>query len=226
MQLQQECSIHFREENMFCLLKVLSLTTKFFRMKYDFVNSAALIVSLVTALYIEGKSVSSVTLLGGACFLLKCKCIKTIECKRNHLTLPYCRRDGCLSWRHQGNQINNISLMSVPMFVYFTGGWESFFMMLFKSWLLGMITNKKLTHSFVHSHILEISSDAHMEALWWTMNKTQKTYFLASKEFIFRLGKETSNNILATQSGLEYARYEASIKRKETQPRLWGENDI
>lgn len=43
---------------MFRLLKVFSLTTQFFRMKYDFVNSAAVIVSLVTALQIERKSVS------------------------------------------------------------------------------------------------------------------------------------------------------------------------
>lgn len=99
---------------------------------------------------------SSVTPLGGACFLLKCKCIKTIQCKGNHLTLPYFRSDGRLPRCHQGNQTNNISLMSAPMFAYFTGGLESFFMVLCKSWLFGMMTDKKLTRSFIHSHILEI----------------------------------------------------------------------
>lgn len=38
---------------MFCFLKVLSLPTQYFRTKFNFINAAVFILTLVTALYIE-----------------------------------------------------------------------------------------------------------------------------------------------------------------------------
>lgn len=50
MQLEHECSIHLQGENMFSLLKVLSLPTWFFRMKENFINAVVIIPTLVAAL--------------------------------------------------------------------------------------------------------------------------------------------------------------------------------